>query len=287
MTSINQAHLTTGNQSPFLPGTKIQFAWDSTSLGLFKTCPRLYQYTMIDGWGHSGESIHLRFGIEYHQALQEYDILRAEGISHADAIRNCIRNLLNRTADFNPEPDTKAGKYKNRNTLLSLVLGYLDHYENDPAETYIMQNGKPAVELSFRFELDWGPDACRAGKDYGEEGISYGGYTQPYVLCGHLDRVVNFNDQLLVMDHKTTTTTISPSYFAQWEPNNQMSLYTIAGQIVLGTPIKGVCITAAQILLTEPPRYVRGFTYRTPDQIEEWLSDLHQHLSLEIGRAHV
>lgn len=284
MTSINQAHLTTGNQSPFLPGTKIQFAWDSTSLGLFKTCPRLYQYTMIDGWGHSGESIHLRFGIEYHQALQEYDILRAEGISHADAIRNCIRNLLNRTMDFNPEPDTKVGKYKNRNTLLSLVLGYLDHYENDPAETYIMQNGRPAVELSFRFELDWGPESQHEKKpEYKTDPEGYiNEYPpfQPYVLCGHLDRVVNFNDQLLVMDHKTTTTTISPSYFAQWEPNNQMSLYTIAGQIVLGTPIKGVCITAAQILLTEPPRYIRGFTYRTPDQIEEWLSDLHQHLSL-------
>jgi hypothetical protein len=36
-------------RSPFLPGTHIQFAWNSTCLGLLKTCPRLYQYTVIGG----------------------------------------------------------------------------------------------------------------------------------------------------------------------------------------------------------------------------------------------
>lgn len=50
--------------SPFLPGTKIQYAWDSTSIGYLKTCPRLYQYTIIEGWQSKGESLHLRFGSE-------------------------------------------------------------------------------------------------------------------------------------------------------------------------------------------------------------------------------
>ena len=82
---LDESLLTTGSASPFLPGTNIQYAYDSTSLGLLKTCPRLYQYTMIDGYVAKGESIHLRFGIEYHQALQDYDIARAEGIDHEDA----------------------------------------------------------------------------------------------------------------------------------------------------------------------------------------------------------
>jgi hypothetical protein len=50
----------------------------------------------------------------------------------------------------------KAGKYKNRETFISLVVDYLDHFGIDPAETYIKSDGTPAVELSFRFELDWG-----------------------------------------------------------------------------------------------------------------------------------
>ena len=43
-----------------------------------------------------------------------------------------------------------------------------------------------------------------------------------------MDRVVSFNDQLFVMDHKTTTTTPSQYYFNQYEPHNQMTLYTMA-----------------------------------------------------------
>lgn len=283
-----------GVASPFLPGTKIQYAWDSTSLGLFKTCPRLYQYTMIDGYVPKSESVHLRFGGEYHSALEFYDHARAKGIPHEDAIHDTIRETLLRTWDYVideatgevidsspalPTGDDKATKYKNRNTLISLVIDYIDHFgPDDPAQTYIKADGQPAVELSFRFELDYGPDAAAGGGTYknidGVHSEYVPPYSQPYLLCGHLDRVVDFNDQLLVMDRKTTTTSLGPYYFKQYEPNNQMSLYTIAGKVVLDSPIRGVIIDAAQILLTEPHRFVRGFTYRTEEQSEEWLANL-------------
>jgi len=264
---IQPDHLTQGTTSPFLPGTNIQFAWDSTCLGLLKTCPRLYQLTIIEGWSSKSESVHLIFGGEYHSALEEYSRLRASGVKHETAIHETITSLLRRTHNWNFDTSTKTGKYKNRDTLISLVVDYLDHYIDDPCETYIKSDGVPAVELSFRFELDWGPT---------------GNHTpigQPYILSGHLDRVVNFNDHLFVMDHKTTTTTPGDYYFNQYEPNNQMTLYTLAGQIILHTPIRGVIIRAAQILLEKPHRFVQGFTYRTPDQIDEWLLDLQIHLN--------
>jgi hypothetical protein len=261
---ISESHLTQGETSPFIPGTNIQFAWDSTSIGLIKTCPRLYYLTMIEGWAPKGDSIHLQFGIEYHHALETYAHLRADGIPHELAVRDTIRNLLNRTADWVYDPSTKAGKYKNRETITSLVVDYLDHFIDDPCQTHIRSDGFPAVELSFRFELDFTPNDH---EDF------------PYVLSGHLDRVVEFNDHLFVMDHKTTTTAPGDYYFDQYEPNNQMTLYTIAGGVVLHSPIKGVIIRAAQILLEKPHRFVSGFTYRTPDQIEEWLLDLRFHLN--------
>src|SRR5882757_5545768 len=86
--------------SSFLPNTNIQYAFDSTSLGWLKTCPRLYQYQMIDGWSSDVESVHLKFGIEYHQALQEYDICRASGIPHNDAVHDTLRALLERTVEW-------------------------------------------------------------------------------------------------------------------------------------------------------------------------------------------
>ena len=262
-------------QSPFLPSTNVQFAWDSTCLNYIKQCPRLYQYTIIDGWSPKDESVHLRFGSEYHQAIQEYDIERADRVRHEDAIRRSIRNLLVRTADWQVDESTKAGNYKNRITLLQLCVDYFDFFANDPAQTFILENGKPAVELSFKFELDWGPKSLKEEVNImGEIELVDNGVRQPYLLCGHLDRVVVFNDQLMVLDHKTTTTAPSSYFFNQFEPNNQMTLYTLAGKIVLDSPIKGVIVEAAQILLDKPNRFVRGFTYRTQDQLDEWIGDL-------------
>ncbi len=269
-------------QSPFLPGTNIQFAWDSTSLSAFKQCPRLYQYTLIDGWSPKDESVHLRFGIEYHQAIQEYDQVKAEGQSHEDAIRKAVRNLLQRTSDWNVDEGTKAGNYKNRRTLLQLVVDYFDYFKDDSAETYILGNGKPAVELSFKFELDWGPKAAGQELEYvdGQAVAENSIPRQPYLLCGHLDRVVTFNDHLFVVDHKTTTTAPSDYFFNQFEPNNQMTLYTLASQIIVDSPVKGVIVEAAQVLLDKPNRFVRGFTYRTKDQLDEWVNDLHYTLQM-------
>lgn len=265
--SLDESALTEGTSSPFLPGTQIQFAWDSTSLNLLKTCPRLYQYTIIEGWGGTHESAHLRFGSEYHAALEHFDRQLALGAKHEDALRSMVRAILSSTIDFSPDKETKAGKYKNRENLLQLAVDYVDHFHPDPATTYIKSDGTPAVELSFRFELDYGPESLDA-------------ITQPYLLCGHLDRVVSFNRQLFVMDRKTTTTTLGPYYFSQYNPHNQMSLYTLAGRVILNTPIAGVIIDAAQIKLEEPNAFARGFTYRTEAQLEEWQDDLRTNLYL-------
>ena len=274
--------------SPFLPGTDMQYAWDSTSLGLFKTCPRLYEYTMIRGYAPAAENLHLRFGIEFHSALQEYDYGRSVGLSHDEAVWEAMFGLQRRLLESPlPEGNEKATKYKNPDTLRQLVIDYLDYYEHDPAKTFIMANGKPATELSFRFELDFGPETLfRLEPNPAPDDDHSGTYThnttqQPYILCGHLDRVVDFNGSLMVLDHKTTTTTLGSYYFDQYEPNNQMSLYTLAGKIVLNTIIKGVIVDAAQILLESENRFVRGFTYRTADQLEEWL----QSLSFTLGYA--
>lgn len=286
-----EAHLTpSSSPSPFLPGTNIRFAWDSTTLGAFKTCPRLYQYQYVDFWGSGEESIHLRFGQEYHQALQDYAMERAAGIGHDDAVHDVIRALLERTWNpaINDSPagpwtvneETKAGKYKNRRTLVRAVCDYLDHFRDDAAQTHILDNGKPAVELSFRFELDWGPNQrVRFENDPFLGQVIKHTPPQPYLLCGHLDRVVDFQGSLFVMDHKTTTTTPGSYYFDQFQPNNQMTLYTLASLIVIDSPVKGVIISAAQ-LMVDSTRFVRGFTYRTPDQLEEWTADLHRWLDL-------
>lgn len=250
--------------SPFVDGTRAQFAWDSTSLGWLKECPRKYQYHMLEGWRSRGESIHLEFGILYHEALDEYEKLRALEIDHNSAVHSVVRNLLSKTwRDGKPwrgakdlPADDKAS-LKSRENLVRTVVWYLDKFRDDPAKTKVSPISlRPMVELHFQFELDFNFNL-----------------SNPYVLCGYLDRVVEFQEQSFVMDRKTTTTTLSSYYFEQYDPDNQMSLYTVASQVAFHTPVKGVIVDAAQIAVGFS-RFVRSFVFKTPDQIDEWMKDL-------------
>lgn len=262
--------------SPFLPNSNIEWAWDSTALGLLKTCPRLYQYTMIEGWAARNENIHLRWGSELHKALEDFDHARADGADHEEALRLTTRQLLERIYDWEPEPEQgrRSQELKTKPALVRTVIWYLEHYRNDAAKTMILENGQPATEFSFQLPFDYGP-AIGIAQAKAAEYMNFENCegAQPYVLCGHLDKVVEFQGALYAMDHKTTTTTPGSYYFDQFDPNNQMTLYTFAAQIIFHSPVKGVIIDAIQIA-DEWSRPVRSFTYRTPDQIDEWMRDL-------------
>jgi hypothetical protein len=58
-----------------------------------------------------------------------------------------------------------------------------------------------------------------------------------------------------------------------------MSLYSMAAQVIYKTPVQGVIIDGVQIAVGFS-RFARGFTYRTPAQIEEWLVDTRRWLRL-------
>ena len=100
---------------------------------------------MIEGWSSQEESVHLRFGQEYHHALQDYDLSRAAGVKHNDAVHDTIRELLLRTSDFDPDH-----KIKTRSSLVRSVIWYLDQFKNEGTKTHILANGKASggVELS-------------------------------------------------------------------------------------------------------------------------------------------
>lgn len=235
--------------SPFLENG-VQWAWDATWIETYKRCPQLYKYKR-DGWTTQDESVHLRWGAEMHECFKEYEIFKARGEDHEYCVFHVVRNLLLRTEDWDPDH-----KYKNKAFLIRSVIRYMDKYKDDPAKTLILANGKPAVEVSFMFELDFGPTEDRK-----------------YVLCGHLDRVVDFQDEIFFKDYKSTTTTPSEWYWNQFHPHNQMSLYMLACKIIFETKIKGGIIESAQILMDDT-RFTRGMTYRTEEELEEWLRDL-------------
>jgi hypothetical protein len=219
---------------------------------------------MIEGWRPKEDNVHLRFGQEYAHAQNEYQIATSVGAKHEDALHLVVKSLLLRTRDWDSD-----NPYKNRKTLTRTVIWYLEKFKNDVAKTLVLADGKVCAELSFRFSLDWGPGGVLPY----EQGHN-APYGQSYLLCGHLDRVVTFNDEIFVMDQKTTKSQPGSYYFDQYEPENQMSLYTLAGQVLFDTAIRGVIIDVAQVAI-DFSRFERGFTYRNSDQIDEWVNDLH------------
>lgn len=252
-----------GWPSPF-DDDGVQYAWDSTSLGLLKTCPRKYQLSMVLNWQPKEKSYHLTFGIIYHSAIEHWLKRKVElklageadaDIIHETATREAIHRAL--IDSFGYQPGMKKGvpdNAKTRENLIRTLVWYFEHYRKDNCRTHVFAGGRPAVELSFRFPI---------GHDL--------------LLAGHLDHIVEFGapDQLFGQDHKTTASTVtgaSARYFFQgFNPDNQMTLYTTAAMVAFGTPVKGMIVDAAQIAVGFSA-FARDFTHRSEAQIQEFLA---------------
>lgn len=249
----------TGNSSFHPEVPNLQQAWDSTSLSTLKECPRKYQYTMILGRQPRDESVHLTFGSHYHKALEIYDHERSKGTSHDDAqleaVRYCLEATVVRLPSGGWRPWFSDEPTKNRFTLLRTVVWYLEQFADDSLTTIQLANGKPAVELSFRYESSIPmPDGAH------------------FWICGHIDRLVELDGSLYVLDRKTSKQTISTDTFSKFTPDNQMSLYDFSSNVVWSVPVKGIILDAAQVAVTFS-RFRRGFLHRTEGQREEWYRD--------------
>lgn len=240
--------------------TGFQYAWDSTSITSFVTCPRKYYYAMLQGWTSVVKSVHLIFGGHYASALEHFHKHIAAGISYEDSVRRVVREVLENTWDReNGKPEDWMHASKTRDTLVRSIVWYLEQFKNDPMKTVILSDGRAAVEYSFSVDL-----------------------SPEYVYCGHIDRLVTYGDadDIYVQDQKTSGAQITPRYFEGFSPDYQMTGYTWAGQIIFSMPVKGVVVDAAYIAV--------GFTAfgrqpitRSEKQLEEFRLEV---LNI-IGRA--
>jgi RecB family exonuclease len=234
-----------------------QLAWDNTSLGTLRTCARKYYYQNILGLRPKAQNPHLTFGILYHQALEHYDQLRSKGMEYPEAVRETVRYAATISADFESDH-----KIKNRRVLVRAVAGYLDHFRIDPAKTVILDNGQPAVELSFRFEIN-------LENPFGD----------PYILSGHLDRIAEFDEKVYVLDRKTTSKSFAYDYMESYKPSGQMMQYTSGGKIVFYPHIEGVIIDAVY-LATNLDTFSRFKASYTKAQLDEWLKNTHFYIKM-------
>jgi len=255
-------------QSPFetLPnGNKLQFAWDATSLSTFKACPRKFYYTQMLSLRGKERAAPLVFGGHLHDALERYERALHAGVPFNDAVRDTVIYLLKVTTTrvkfVNQETKKEEERLifwttddttRTRETLVRAFVWYTEQFRNDPLKAYILANGKPALELSFRLEL---PLKTPNGN--------------PYLWCGHIDKVAELQGNLYIQERKHTKQTLAPSYFDKYSPNTQVTGYIFSAAVILQRPVGGAFIDAAQTAVSFS-RYARGMQNRTQDQISEW-----------------
>jgi len=250
----------------------MQLALDSTSIGAYKTCPKYYQYSIIEGWQSKELSPHLTFGLLLHAAREGYEKAKVAGLSHDDAIDQVLDFLLKATWDRDlGRPWISQHNLKNRKTLIQTAIWYLDaKAKDDPLETVILSNGKPAVELSFRFDT----------------GIKVGG--EAIIACGHLDRLAKLNEHVYVPDIKTSSSEVNAKWLSQFSPHNQFSLYTVAGKVAFGFDVEGVIVDGIQVGVGFA-RFQRHLVGRDESTLSEYMgtfADVVEEMTRSAERQH-
>lgn len=269
----------TNVQSPFLPGTNIQYAWDSTCLTTAMACAQRYKFEIIDGWTPKNPdvAVALAFGSLLHSGVEHYHRFRAAGSGYTEAVLGALRaveglrendknqlSLLPTEADItqlryeDAEDDESDGfdlrnsKIRTRYHLFRALVWYFEQYRQDALQVVNLADGQAAVEHSFRVPVG--------------QALSDG---SPLLLAGHFDKVVRFNDELYVSDVKTTKS-ITRSWRASFDLSHQMTGYTLGGKIGLKQPIRGVWIDAIQ-LQVGGVKFARFTTTRSASQLAEYI----------------
>lgn len=162
---------------------------------------------------------------------------------------------------------------KDRYSLIRLVVWYCEEQPErleDGPHPWAFPDGTPAVELSFRMPLPFHSPWAPTWSDT----IGHTATSEPYLLCGHLDSIMEFGSEKFISDNKTTKHALTAKFYAGYNPAVQMDVYDLAGSILYeGLNIKGVMIEGAQIL-KEGARFGIGVIYRNEEQREEFLEEL-------------
>lgn len=237
----------------------VQTTWDSTSLSLLDECPRKYYYRMVLGLAPAGLALDIAFGQAYHTALETFD--KTPGTREARIHAALRAGLLRFHADGGYASTSTA---KNPITLARTIVWYYETFIEDTFTT-IEVDGKPAVELTFKFHL-----STIAGHDI--------------FMSGHLDRLASSASGDFVLDRKTTKSSFSDYYWSQFANDIQMTMYTVAGRVCFATPVVGVIVDAARIGVTFS-EYMRHSAYRHSASLDEFLADMQELIASAVKYA--
>ena len=216
---------------------------DNFALTNFQTCPAKYELRIKQGWTTRRRSSALSFGGGFHEGLavwyKTYDLAQA------------LTAIVEKWDDTVSVDD-----YRTKEKAVQVMIEYVKHYPQENFKVVGIESGAPMIEIPF--VLDTGM-VCEDG-----DPIEYGGI---------FDGLVDFNGQLWVFEHKTTSQ-LGSYYFNQFKPNNQVTGYIWAAEQLSGRKVQGAIINAIGVYKTGATKFERGMTARHSQELKDWMENV-------------
>ncbi len=230
---------------------------DNSDLTLYTSCKRAFLYHVLQKKQFVKERTALFYGTVIHAVLAEHYKAQADdsALSFATAA-----NIINDHFSKVTIPDDD---FRTANAAEGLYAHYTDQYPVEDFEIARDDKNAPLIEVPFRRFLIT---------------IEVNGIKYRIHWCGRIDAIIIRNNQLLIMDHKTTSI-LGAGYFDEFFISQQMSGYCHWARSI-GLPIYGYLINA---LCTRKPTKT-GKAYETArqlftvsdDSLDEWQENITQ-----------
>lgn len=228
---------------------------DNYTLSMFQTCPAKYKRRILQGWKPKKQSGALGFGQLLHLGLEWWYRTHDKEAAINAIVENWPAN--------HPDDD-----WRDMQKCISVMEEYIREYPSELWKVVGAGTDNPMLEVSFTLPLV---------NEHGEQLYTYDGYAIQY--GGIFDLLLNFNGQMYVMDHKTTTR-MGDYYFTQYKPNNQITGYLWGASQLTSSRIGGAFINAIGLYKKSPTKFKRHLTMRQPDDFRNWTRSVHHACNL-------
>ena len=236
-----------------------QLIWDVSSLNILLACPYKYWLARVNGWRLPSRNGNLKanWGTAWHACQDVYDTTIFNGGEKEEGLRHAIKHALTYKDYLYQNPElTKIDNSRTVPTLVRSLVGFRDKWDVEALKTVRTPEGTPSVEIRFEVPLPG----------------------TKYRISGRIDKLVEMEGLIYVVDRKTTGQALSRWYFDAYLTDNQIRTYIWALREQLGIPVAGFIIDAVQTLVNTS-RFERSIFSVTKEQTDEWLRTTQYHVN--------
>lgn len=228
---------------------------DNTMRTAWAECERKWSTRFLHHWASAVTNVHLHAGAAFASGMEAARLAYfLEGKSSEDAIAAGWVKVIEEYGDFQPPPASK----KTAHNMGGALISYFDEYplDTDPIRPVITRGGKPAVEFNFAIPLP----------------IKHPETGDPILYCGRFDLLGEVNNQIYVVDEKTTQSGIGEYWLNRYALSSQFTGYCWAanafGYPAVGAIVRGIGINKDSYKHAAIPLMRPAFL------IEEWYNQL-------------